>query len=925
MVTTSDGFIPNFWLQAPASDTVDRLYSSDFLDFEFDSFGHGVQLPEENFLLDQRPRWDLHRYQSLAESFLTEKFRATDRRQEGDAIDALTRTNRDLASILAQIPHESRAELETMSELLSGPPTIEAALQLVQITIYLSSNNLMKDEVDQITVWILQNVPWHTLRPFFGTKLPTIQAYAERFLLLAIRLGKIGIIKDLLKNPVLKAGVQISGSFLAEAVKSCNVRVTEMLLQAGANPNIIYDYVPALHRAATVEIASLLIRFGADVNGFSFGFPHRLKWTALRIAVARGNVDLVRYLLASGADVDNTVRSELFPEVKFTLLVQATADAGANTANSELFRLLINHGARSSVNKASEVSEACFAIGGIGCRYSCTLQEATAIQLATESGNIEHVEILLEAGADVNAPACGENGQTALQVAITRRHSEIASLLLARGAKVNAQGNSDTVAPRTALGAAVEMNNVEFVHLLLRWGADANAPSFSVFGSTPIEAAKAQPNGSDIVKVLLSHGAVDRTLDSRIELRDAVRRYDLAAVRALIKNGASIDMSIIKGDSPFDGGVSTNRTILHWALEKVPKIYYTDYASIFKYAQPILNVELFRLLVTSIVDINAHQNKTRLEPIIFPALVSRDIRILEMLLDAGIDVNTTYHDLTPLQLAAGMENLNAVRLLLEYGAEMDKVVANNKLATTALQASLYDRHYKSALVLDTFYYLLDYGAKINAPVAARGLSELTSAVKIGDITLVERLLDLGADINSSPAPRDGYTALQAAVSYRRDVQLVELLLNAGADVNAPNPNDYGLTALQEASRNGSLTIVQRLIEAGADVNAPASKRGWTALQAASEGGHIMIAQQLIEAGANVNASSPAIDNNDDVNTALDCAASFGRLDMVHLLLQAGADEHLPHGERYVNAAKEAREGGHVVIAELLEEHRLIYT
>jgi ankyrin repeat protein len=73
----------------------------------------------------------------------------------------------------------------------------------------------------------------------------------------------------------------------------------------------------------------------------------------------------------------------------------------------------------------------------------------------------------------------------------------------------------------------------------------------------------------------------------------------------------------------------------------------------------------------------------------------------------------------------------------------------------------------------------------------------------------------------------------------------------------------------------------------------------------------------LKAGADVNAEF-----GPGNRTALTWAAMHGRLDMVHLLLKAGADLHLPKHKRYVKAAAGAREMGHIAIATVLETWKI---
>jgi ankyrin repeat protein len=83
------------------------------------------------------------------------------------------------------------------------------------------------------------------------------------------------------------------------------------------------------------------------------------------------------------------------------------------------------------------------------------------LQAAVENGNIQLVEILLNAGGEVNAPPSQKYGITAIQAAVIRGHIRVAQLLLNAGADVNA-------APaiwegRTALEGAAEHGRIDLL------------------------------------------------------------------------------------------------------------------------------------------------------------------------------------------------------------------------------------------------------------------------------------------------------------------------------------------------------------------------------------------------------------------------------------------------------------------------------
>ncbi|KAM5351190.1 hypothetical protein ACJ41O_003913 [Fusarium nematophilum] len=99
----------------------------------------------------------------------------------------------------------------------------------------------------------------------------------------------------------------------------------------------------------------------------------------------------------------------------------------------------------------------------------------TAFQAAVESGDVDIMELLLEAGADVNAPPADDSGATALQIAAATGQIGIARRLIALGADVDADGAR--AHGRTALEAAAEHGRLDMVHFLVEAGAKILEPT----------------------------------------------------------------------------------------------------------------------------------------------------------------------------------------------------------------------------------------------------------------------------------------------------------------------------------------------------------------------------------------------------------------------------------------------------------------
>ncbi|EFX06551.1 ankyrin repeat-containing protein [Grosmannia clavigera kw1407] len=153
----------------------------------------------------------------------------------------------------------------------------------------------------------------------------------------------------------------------------------------------------------------------------------------------------------------------------------------------------------------------------------------TALQLAAGDGDLARVRALLDGGHEqVNAPATGYNGRTALQAACLGGHRDVVRVLLEAGADVDAPGGNNSM--RTALQLAcgvggeeeedededekdkkhddVNTDNTDNdpIHLLLAAGAALNAPAARYNGRTALQAA-AETGPIATVALLLRLGA----------------------------------------------------------------------------------------------------------------------------------------------------------------------------------------------------------------------------------------------------------------------------------------------------------------------------------------------------------------------------------------------------------------------------------
>ena len=165
-----------------------------------------------------------------------------------------------------------------------------------------------------------------------------------------------------------------------------------------------------------------------------------------------------------------------------------------------------------------------------------------------------------------------------------------------------------------------------------------------------------------------------------------------------------------------------------------------------------------------------------------------------------------------------------------------------------------------------------------AVASASGDSPLTKAVKANDVQAVRVLVKSGTDVNVRSG--DGSTPLLWAAN-NGSVEIARLLIANKAAVDAAN--DFGITALLQASRVGDSAMVDLLLRSGANPN-KAHPEGETPLLAASRSGSVPSVRLLLTRGVDVNAAEKFQNT-----TAVMWAAAEGHVDVVDVLIEAGAD------------------------------------
>ena len=288
---------------------------------------------------------------------------------------------------------------------------------------------------------------------------------------------------------------------------------------------------------------------------------------------------------------------------------------------------------------------------------------------------------------------------------------------------------------------------------------------------------------------------------------------------------------------------------------------------------------------------------------------------LRLLAAHGGDVeapwDTTDRAQRPLHMAAGGGRPNAVRTLIELGADPNGRDARGRTPLMALVRNVGGMQAHNEMMERMRQYAAEGKAK---PVDHIGTSDPHETMRV--------LLELGADATvvddggndalahyetesarsaDGPDPHiveilrraggtgGGPTASLFNAIRAHDLDGVRAAIAAGADLNAISP--HGATPLTAATYKGSVELVGTLIRAGADVDKPGHHD--TPLISAAVGGNLPVVQWLVEAGADVNQLEPDHGGQSLRRNALLAAEWNRKYDVVDYLKTVGGTRPKP--------------------------------
>ncbi|KAK3787973.1 hypothetical protein RRG08_047580 [Elysia crispata] len=653
-------------------------------------------------------------------------------------------------------------------------------------------------------------------------------------------------------------------------------------------------------------IVQKLVRSGAEVNVRG----NKRCTTPLHIAAEQGFVDIAAFLLDKDADVDANDHHGN------SALILAVNRAGS----SDMLNLLLVNRARVEHQNAEGV---------------------TALMKAVEVMDIDAIRILMFARSKLKQK--NRQDETARDIAVglgiadvfdsliseTEEHFRHSYLADSRGALTQAALMNQAEAVRILLDCRYLKNEVELkkiydksrtenhntkistlmvliksfcsdaqnekdldsakfeiFKIILGSGVDAGRGQGPLLSWAVIDASEA--GIYDLVEVLCKKKkvTVNMSTENHSALMIAAKNGRLDIVKLLLNFGADPRLTNKRMETALKYALSNGHTKCANALLQKNKPSEQCLMRMAEVAMGNGQLESLKFLASQ-----CNINKMS-QTLLKEAVLTRDSRFVQFLVDHGADINKTCdRDYTALLVALDRcrdyscwyKDMNhglfdMIKFLVGSGARVNGTFSKDSPLVVAL---------KRERDPDVIHFLLDHGADVNEVGDNKGNTPLIAAITGYTSSPGKELLDvLGALLkkgaNPNRANRDRDTALHLAACMD-NLESIKLLIDAGADLEARNSD--GFTPMLRAAKEGQPEVIMLLKDCGANMNA-VDKDGKNAV-------FLSIMSATLDRERKLKLLASDVDEvntqTSDGQTPLILAADSCDLKAIEILLEAGAD------------------------------------
>lgn len=212
--------------------------------------------------------------------------------------------------------------------------------------------------------------------------------------------------------------------------------------------------------------------------------------------------------------------------------------------------------------------------------------------------------------------------------------------------------------------------------------------------------------------------------------------------------------------------------------------------------------------------------------------------------------------------------------------------------------------------IDVVKLMVEQSPNLDVPNVVGGWTALHSASSQGHVEMVQLLVSAGARVEIGD--REGWTALHFS-SDLGCLEVMKILVAAGADVNSTTAEQY--TPLYLACQSGHIGAVRWLLEQEVMLDR-SDKDGWTELHAACSKNHESVVKLLLDKTPDIKGYVNA--RTSDGITPLYLAAQHGFSQLAKLLISSGAEVNC-HEEEGFAPLHVACQGGHYQVVKVILE------
>lgn len=409
------------------------------------------------------------------------------------------------------------------------------------------------------------------------------------------------------------------------------------------------------------------------------------------------------------------------------------------------------------------------------------------------------------------------------------------------------------------LQTAIQHDQVQIASWLILKGCRINRVENDILSDTPLHLAICK-NYCTVVKILLEKGADKSVKNTQGEtpLHVSCKTENIVITKLLLEQNAAPDIPDVYSSTP-----------LHISVEKEC-------------------LEIVQLLLNHNAPVNAYTFKT------------------------------DYEGFTPLHISVIKKNVEITKILLENKANINAPLSsiNNKFHEFPFM--MFKGYTPVHLAIESnevkIVKLIFESQKGNIKTDLQGLTLLQLAIEIGNLEIIEILLNSGSNVNfySNIDYCIGQTPLHMAI-YKKDIRVVKSLLEKGANIDASikltqasdkseqsflNLSHAGYSSLHLAVQLGNTEIIKLLLSYYPEID-KADCKGFTPLHLSVELNKLEVVQILLE----YEKLTKFIYNKDYCRglTPLHLAVIKNNLKLVESLVTAGLNINQPIGIWIVNS------------------------